>query len=97
MSAMSELDAIIRGGTSLAGQVAEWNIRNREAIADNRPVTITLGYADADRLATLLCTIESDPGLVTVDPDDDDEAADVGALATRLFEAVCAATDAAIR
>ena len=93
---MSVLDSIVAGGTSLAGQVAAWNIRNREAIDDNRPVTITLGYADADRLATLLCRIENVPEMVALDSDDAEEVADLGALATRLFEVVCAATDAAL-
>ena len=96
MSAMAELDAVIAGGSSLAGQVAAWNIRNREAIDDNRPVTITLGYADADRLATLLCRIENVPEVAALDSDDAEEVADLGALATRLFEAVCTATDAAL-
>ena len=96
MSAMAELDAIIRGGSSLAGQIAEWNCRNREAIADNRPVTITLGYADADALATILCRIENAPELFAMDEDDAEEVADLGDLATRLFETVCKATDVAL-
>lgn len=88
MSAMAELDAAISHGT-IASLI-------REAIDDNRPVTITLGYADADRLATLLCRIENVPEMVALDSDDAEEVADLGALATRLFEAVCAATDAAL-
>ena len=93
---MSILDSILAGGPSLAGQVAAWNIRNREAIDDNRPVTIVLGYADADRLATLLSRIENVPEVAALDSDDAEEVADLGALATRLFEAVCAATDVAL-
>lgn len=76
--------------------VADWLTRQHQAIADNIPVTIRLGYADADRLATLLCRIESDPGMVAVDCDDDEELADLGDLAARLFETVCAATDTAM-
>lgn len=93
---MSVLDSIVAGGTSLAGRIATWNLRNREAIDDNRPVTITLGYADADRLATLLCRIENVPEVAALDSDDAEEVADLGALATRLLEAVCTATDVAL-
>ena len=96
MNAMAELDAIIRGGSSLAGQIADWNCLNREAIEANKPVTITLGYADADALATILCRIENVPERFVMDEDDVEEVVDLGALATRLFETVCEATDAAL-
>lgn len=80
-----------------AGQIADWNCLNREAIEANKPVTITLGYADADALATILCRIENVPEAYAIDEDDTEEVAGIRSRATRIFEAVCAATDVALR
>ncbi len=94
MSAMAELDAAIRGTSFVRESAAEWVARQRRAINADIPVTITLGFRDADRLATILCRIESG---IRVDLDDDDEEDDVTDLAGRLFGTVCAANDAASR
>lgn len=74
---------------------AEWLDRQRKAIDANVPVTLTLGFADADRLATILYRIENDPAVMAIFPDDEEEVAGLGEVAGRLFEVVCHATDAA--
>lgn len=84
MSTMAELDAAIRGASTVSETAAHWLDRQRRAITENAPVTLTLGFADVDRLATILCAIESG---CEVEPSDD---------ITRLFEAMCAATDSAL-
>jgi hypothetical protein len=72
---------------------AEWLDRQRKAIDANGPVTLTLGFADADRLATILCRIES--GLNFETYDDEEEAEKDRDAVCRLFTVVCHATDAA--
>lgn len=76
--------------------MSELDARIREAIAANEPVTITLRYSDADALATLLCRIENIPERFVMNEDDVEEVADLGDLATRLFETVCKATNDAL-